>query len=266
MPPPEHAFHAYPPTTSGDIRPLGGLAVATSIMLGLASAVALFGAVPLFQRAKVAAEYTLGSPIGPLDSADNLVFTQLIIMVLVVLATAIVFIVWQYRYAVNAVTLGGPIGLGPGWAIGGWFIPLANFVLPFLQVRQSTKASLGKVPAVVTFWTIAYIAGLVIQAAGSTTRPKKTDTFTSAQAVFDAFAKADRISAVGMIVYAAAGVIALLMVRSLTVRQQEAAAARQQPQGQGWSPQPPQQQWGGGQQPPQQQWGGGQQPPPPPYV
>ena len=30
---------------------------------------------------------------------------------------------------------------GPGWAIGGWFIPLANFVLPGVQLFQSSKAS-----------------------------------------------------------------------------------------------------------------------------
>ena len=45
-------------------------------------------------------------------------------------AIGVVFIIWQFRHAKNAQVLGARGGLGPGWAIGGWFIPLANYVLP----------------------------------------------------------------------------------------------------------------------------------------
>ena len=58
-----------------------------------------------------------------------------------VLATGVVFIIWQFRHAKNAEALGARGGLGPGWAIGGWFVPLANFVLPTVQIFQSSKAS-----------------------------------------------------------------------------------------------------------------------------
>ena len=34
---------------------------------------------------------------------------------------------------------GRPRGLGPGWAIGGWFMPVANFVLPAVQLHQSSR-------------------------------------------------------------------------------------------------------------------------------
>ncbi len=51
------------------------------------------------------------------------------------------FIVWQFRHAKNARALGERGGLGPGWAIGGWFVPLANFVLPGVQIHQSSRMS-----------------------------------------------------------------------------------------------------------------------------
>ncbi len=52
-----------------------------------------------------------------------------------------VFIIWQFRHAKNAQVLGAYGGLGPGWAIGGWFVPFANYVLPAMQMHQSSRAS-----------------------------------------------------------------------------------------------------------------------------
>ena len=56
-------------------------------------------------------------------------------------AIAITFIIWQFRHAKNAQVLGSYGGLGPGWAIGGWFIPVANYVLPAVQLHQSSRSS-----------------------------------------------------------------------------------------------------------------------------
>src|SRR5262245_14862724 len=52
---------------------------------------------------------------------------------LVLVYTAVVFIVWLYRARRN-LAIWGILGLGwgPGWAIGGWFIPLANLLIPKL--------------------------------------------------------------------------------------------------------------------------------------
>jgi hypothetical protein len=54
---------------------------------------------------------------------------------------AALFITWQYRHAKNARLLGQQGGLGPGWAVGGWFIPLANFVLPAVQLFGASAMS-----------------------------------------------------------------------------------------------------------------------------
>lgn len=235
MPPPEPVYTTGP---TGYIQPLGGLATAASIMLGFASALSLFSAFAFFQRASVADKFMSSGSLSELDSADTVVAAASLILGLLVLATGIVFIIWQHRFASNAVALGGPLGLAPGWAIGGWFIPLANFVLPQLQLCQSAKASRGKVPGVVTAWWITYVTGALTVAVSSLSRPKTATVFGNLHNVLGDFARADRIAAVGILVYAAAGVCALLMVRSLTVQQQEAAAARQQPPQ--WDQPPPQ--------------------------
>ncbi|RZQ63434.1 DUF4328 domain-containing protein [Amycolatopsis suaedae] len=58
-----------------------------------------------------------------IERADSSVAVWEACFVLLNLATGIVFIIWQHRHATNAVALRGPLGLGPGWAIGGCSFP-----------------------------------------------------------------------------------------------------------------------------------------------
>ena len=61
---------------------------------------------------------------------------------LVGLATVIVWVVWQYRAQSNLRPLGASnVKYSPGWAVGWWFIPFANFVMPYLTMRELAKAS-----------------------------------------------------------------------------------------------------------------------------
>ena len=58
---------------------------------------------------------------------------------LALLASAVVVIVWMHRVARNLRTLHRGTTWGPGWTIGGWF-------LPFLTFREMWKASDPDVP------------------------------------------------------------------------------------------------------------------------
>ncbi len=50
----------------------------------------------------------------------------------IAILTGIVFVVWFHRTRTNAEAFApGADRLRPGWAIGGWFVPLANFWLPY---------------------------------------------------------------------------------------------------------------------------------------
>jgi hypothetical protein len=273
MPPPGYAMAA--PT--GRLYQLKGITMAAMVLLGLASAASIVNAIPLFNRASLADKFPGGATLAQLEDADTSVAAMLLIFGIAWLAAGILFIIWHYRYATNATALRGPLGLGPGWAIGGWFIPLGNLVLPFLQIRQSARAS-GGIPGIVVGWYVVYLAGALMIISGYGSRPKAQDAFSNASAAIEKFAQADRISAAGFIVYGIAGVLAILMIRALSTAQERGG---QQPQAdqqfaqswgpvpttppQGMAPQgmPPQ---GMPQQQQQQPWGPqpGQQFPPPP--
>lgn len=117
--------------------------------------------VVLFSCAGVAAVAmlaTLGHRLNLLDDAERngLTFTRVHdinesadavgtafgIFSMLALAIGIVWIIWQWRCAKNAIALGRvQPRLGPGWSIGGWFIPFANFVLPILVMQDLWRAS-----------------------------------------------------------------------------------------------------------------------------
>ena len=88
-----------------------------------------------------AASRTAGSPFQEVTDADALAAGAAGLYLLAFLATIVLWMIWQYRFAKNAEALGKRDGLGAGWAIGGWFIPSANLVLGPLQLAQSAKAS-----------------------------------------------------------------------------------------------------------------------------
>ncbi|MDF1545566.1 MAG: DUF4328 domain-containing protein [bacterium] len=64
---------------------------------------------------------------------------------LIGLVTIILFLVWCYRGSVNARALGASgMSFSPAWAVGWWFIPLANLIMPYFVVKEFYKA--GKSP------------------------------------------------------------------------------------------------------------------------
>lgn len=79
------------------------------------------------------------------------------------IVTAVVFVVWFHRAAVNAQGFAGdPLPHAPGWAIGGFFVPIVNFIRPYQMARQIEAASGGGVSAVIGWWWALWIASNVI--------------------------------------------------------------------------------------------------------
>jgi hypothetical protein len=74
--------------------------------------------------------------------SDDLVQTALGAVAIGALVTLVALMVWMFRAARNVALLGRrPLKWGPGWAIGAWFIPLANFVIPYLMIDEVHRAS-----------------------------------------------------------------------------------------------------------------------------
>ncbi|MEU5719185.1 DUF4328 domain-containing protein [Streptomyces sp. NPDC020403] len=96
---------------------------------------ALLSAVVLTDLLDVAAGLHLRGAIGDgvvqWTRADLLYGRAGSLQAVALLGTAVVFIVWFHRVRRNAEVFdAGLQQMKPGWAIGGWFVPIGNFWLP----------------------------------------------------------------------------------------------------------------------------------------
>ncbi len=160
-------------------RPLGGLATATSLMLGV-SAVAWAWTVHVWAwtaygtYARTFGGGFAGAPgvpatgIGPMKSSS----IGLGVAVLVSAVTAALFIGWLVRARANVEQTWRHRHTA-GWAVGGWFVPFANLAIPGRVVADVWRASAARSgqpgdTALVTAWWLTatgtwllYVIGLV---------------------------------------------------------------------------------------------------------
>jgi cbb3-type cytochrome oxidase subunit 3 len=105
------------------------------------------------------------------------------------LVTAIAFLVWLYRAEVKARALGAEdMMVGPGWAVGWFFIPLVQWVMPFIAVRELWKASAAPrdwqlepaSPLIALWWACWLAASICGNIAFSLGRQEDWDLFVAA--------------------------------------------------------------------------------------
>jgi len=73
------------------------------------------------------------------------------------LIALVLLIMWSFRIATIASNLHYPARRSPAWAVGGWFIPIANMWFPYRSIRDSLRP--GSTAAdVVGRWWVCYIA------------------------------------------------------------------------------------------------------------
>jgi hypothetical protein len=85
------------------------------------------------------------------------------------LGTAIAFLVWLYRAEVNVRALGAEdMMVSPGWAVGWFFVPLVQLVMPFVAVRELWKASatprdwqLGASSPLIPLWWACWLGSVI---------------------------------------------------------------------------------------------------------
>jgi hypothetical protein len=81
--------------------------------------------------------------LGPLDW----------LMLLTGLGSLIPFLMWKYRAAVNARILNPSAArISPGMAVGSYFIPLVQFVIPCQAMVGIARASTGSAAGVALWW------------------------------------------------------------------------------------------------------------------
>lgn len=123
-----------------------------------------------------------GRSVNQVEAETNnlmILFAERARLLLMILA-AIPFWMWSYRSHRNLpALLAAPLSYSPGWTIGGWFIPFANLVIPFLVMQEIYRGStpraaarltanrLGPSSVVVIFWWCFWIACGVVSTTGA---------------------------------------------------------------------------------------------------
>nr|WSW67223.1 DUF4328 domain-containing protein [Streptomyces sp. NBC_00995] len=216
-----------PPTTRS-LRSPAGIGKAVCVLLGAAAA-----ADVLAIGAGIHARQVYGEGMADdflrfdeelADRADTLYQASGSLQVLTFLATAVVFLVWFRRVRLNAEVFDASAHpMRPGWAIGGWFVPVGNLWLPHRVASGVWTASSpggGNRPPTPRGLLHAWWAVLVCSELFS--------RFTG-QALSDAEETDDVLNAfdLGMasdVLDIAAAVLAILFVRRLTAMQGERAS------------------------------------------
>jgi hypothetical protein len=214
-------------------KSLKGIATALTVALLLAALASIVAGIAFLNRASFVDDVNRLN-LSDAEAKDDAVRSGIGFFFLMFVIVGVLWLIGQFRHAKNAERLRGSLGLGPGWAIGGWFIPFGNFVLPGMQLHQAAKASdpdlppgrpwkEGRSQALVLVWALVFDLSALCFSIGSSTRPS-TDELVLGTKDFSDFANADRAAAFGMFGYALAAVIAVFMVRTLAERQERAAA------------------------------------------
>ncbi len=199
--------------------------LAANVVLDLVAVFTDLQMVGLLNRAKAGQFAT----IEEADALDVRMARIGLLQLAGVLITAIPFLVWFRRAYRNL----GPLGVRllrfkPGWAVGGWFVPVLGLIRPKQianDVWRSTDPSLpaeieepppgGRVSPLLNWWWITYVLSGFLYSFGSSIdeRASLDEILSQAQR----YAVADTISVI-------AGVLAIMVVRRMTDRMHERAA------------------------------------------
>lgn len=94
-----------------------------------------------------------------LESMETITGLAAIPMLAIMLVSFILTLKWIYRVTMNSHVLAQGVRVSPPWAIGWYFVPIANLFKPFQAVADAWKVSLGpqdwrerETPALLTWW------------------------------------------------------------------------------------------------------------------
>ncbi|MFZ3468552.1 DUF4328 domain-containing protein [Streptomyces sp. 4.24] len=205
------------------LRSPRGLATATIVLLAVSGLYALLLTGTGLYVASVLRDGTYPDA-GAEDSLtlpDGLMAVVAAVSLPLLLATAVLFIIWFHRVHGNAEILGPDrVTRSSGWAIGGWFIPVGNLFIPYRMAKGIWGASLQLGPdggyrhvstAPVTSWWLLWVATLISDRVYSRLYTNANDP--------DGLAAAADAAAVNGVLSLAAAVLAILFVHKLTALQ-----------------------------------------------
>jgi len=140
--------------------------------LALAGIVAFIAAVSTLFEAGLLARLRDGrATFAEAEANDTRQAALIIIATVVVLAAGVVWLFWQHRAQKNLQLLGARTKYSPGWAVGWWFVPVANIWMPYQTMRELYATSLPNPDGsrasntpVIGWWWVAYLIGSFLPA------------------------------------------------------------------------------------------------------
>jgi Domain of unknown function (DUF4328) len=205
------------------IRGIGNALIALLVAQVLAlmfEAVAVLMEISLLQRIIDGSQVTLAEA----TASDNRVALSVRLWLVLLVATIVVWLIWQHRAHANLKALGTELEYSPGWAVGFWLIPIANLWKPFQVNRELWKAS-GDVNdwrsqrtwPVLGWWWASWISAGVLGRVAAAARESAGTPME--------IRSADIVDLLSTAVVVASAVLAILLVRSVIERQDRLAAA-----------------------------------------
>jgi Domain of unknown function (DUF4328)/Uncharacterised protein family UPF0547/Protein of unknown function (DUF2510) len=169
-------------------------------------------------------------PISHTESVVDAVHATRTIYLIAEAITAIAFLFWFYRAYRNLIRTGiRDVRYGPGWAVGGWFIPFFNLVRPKQVANDIWKgsASAGSIgiarwreiplAGLVNWWWGVWILGWLLAGLGSHAATQaRADLFTYTTASLREQRTSIWLLEFGLAALIAAAVLAIILVRRIS--------------------------------------------------
>lgn len=208
-----------------------GLVTALTVLFSCLVAAGVFVAIALLHRLSVLNDFeSQGFSFAWLrraEDSDDLVGAAASVYLLLTIATGTVFIVWMFRAAKNHEALARPNPrFGPGWSIGAWFIPFANLVIPVLIMQDLWRGGDAERPradanwrqsrgsGLIAWWWAMYLAALLVYV-------DRVDNDNDAVNAVADLKRANSVAALGAVFVVVAAILAILVVRRVTQRQDD---------------------------------------------
>ncbi len=217
------------------LKKTGGIATLLVWLLATQAALTAIELLALANRYSVLHRYELGGAVAPstIHAADTAVKVTTNVIGAILLVTIVIWCIWQHRAQSNAGQLAaGGLHFSPGWAVGWWFVPVADLWKPFQTVRELWKGSHG--PAwqgirtwrVIGWWWALWLVSWIQIWTGSGSFSVGLGTESRAPVTSAQLISHDRWQLIAQGVRIVAALLAIAIVRSVT-RLQAASQARE---------------------------------------
>lgn len=224
-PAPWHGPSSTPPAPG---RPLtsGFAAMAVAVQLGLAAVIVISGWVAVLSvRGLLIVQRIQYGDYDAADEASGLmreITVMPVLYAIAYIAAGALFITWLSWLRRSDRVAAEAMRYGPGWAIGGWLIPIVNFFRPY-QVLTDLWRGLARpwvphqaphqppTPTLLRVWWGAFLGASIGGRLLYATLQGRPSTLTTARTAFT-------VEIVVDVATMAAAVLAIMVVRALTAR------------------------------------------------